>query len=147
MSFFGSKFTVLKKVLVTFMGLFGAPRSNSALLQWFGAPHSDLAPGELWPSLLRSCLYLKFLVTLLLVSFIFRNNCTKQLAIWPWLLLLAVVRLRSINKSLTAKPHCNWKASSDMYTIVSVSLTTCSIWKGICPASLVCCKFCDESLA
>ena len=39
---FGSKYTLLKKVLVTLLGLFGALRSHSS-------PHSDSAPGELCP--------------------------------------------------------------------------------------------------
>ena len=53
LSSFGSKFTVLKKVLVTLLGLFGASRSNSAPPQWFSAPHSELAPGEMCPPSLR----------------------------------------------------------------------------------------------
>ena len=35
---FRSKFTVLKKVLVTLLGLFGAHRSHFPPPQWFGAP-------------------------------------------------------------------------------------------------------------
>jgi len=41
---FGSKCTVLKKVLATLLGLFGAPRSGLA-------PHSDSAPGEFYAPL------------------------------------------------------------------------------------------------
>ena len=50
---FGSKCTVLKKVVVTLLGLFGVP----AVIR---CPHSDLAPGELcppWPPSLRPCLF------------------------------------------------------------------------------------------
>jgi len=38
LSSFESKFTVLKKVLVTLLGLFGASCSNSASPQWFNTP-------------------------------------------------------------------------------------------------------------
>ena len=49
---FGSKCTVLKKVLVILLGLFGAPRNDSAPPWWFGArgivppfpPHCTPAP-------------------------------------------------------------------------------------------------------
>jgi len=52
MKSFGSKCTVLKKVLVTFLGLFD-PLSDSS-------PHSYLSPGELCPPCpsLRPCRYL-----------------------------------------------------------------------------------------
>jgi len=46
---FGSKCTVLKKVLVALLGLFGVPRSHSAPLAVIWRPFSDLAPGELCP--------------------------------------------------------------------------------------------------
>ena len=42
LSSFESKFSVLKKVLVTFLGLVCTPQS-------FRRPHSDFAPGELFP--------------------------------------------------------------------------------------------------
>jgi len=42
LSSFGSKFTVLKKVLVTLLGHFGAP----AVIR---CPHSDKVPGKLCP--------------------------------------------------------------------------------------------------
>ena len=46
---FGSKWTVLKKVLVILLGLFGTPRSHSAPSAVIWRPHSDSAPGELRP--------------------------------------------------------------------------------------------------
>jgi len=46
LSFFEGKFIVLKKVLVTLLGLFGAFSSNSAPLQWFSAPIVNWRPGS-----------------------------------------------------------------------------------------------------
>jgi len=46
---FGSKCTVLKKVLVTLLGLFGAPHSQSAPPAVIRCLHSNSAPVELWP--------------------------------------------------------------------------------------------------
>jgi len=51
---FGSKFTVLKNVHVTLLGLFGASCSHlapPAVIRWPHSPHSDSAPGELCPPL------------------------------------------------------------------------------------------------
>ena len=41
--------TVLKKVLVTLLGLFSASSSNSAPLQWFSAPIVNWRPGNCAP--------------------------------------------------------------------------------------------------
>jgi len=46
---FGSKCTVLKKVLVRLLGLLGAPCSHSAPPAVIRRPHSDSAPGKLCP--------------------------------------------------------------------------------------------------
>ena len=46
---FGSKCTVLKKILVTLFGLFGAFRSHSAPPAVILRSYSDSAPGELCP--------------------------------------------------------------------------------------------------
>ena len=46
---FGSKYTILKKVLVTLLGLFGAPRTHSVAPQWFGAPTVTRRPGNCAP--------------------------------------------------------------------------------------------------
>jgi len=43
---FGSKCTVLKNVLATLLGRFGAPRTHSAPPTAIRRPHSDSAPGE-----------------------------------------------------------------------------------------------------
>jgi len=55
---FGSKCAVLKKVLVTLLGFFGAPGSDLA-------PHSDSAPGKLYSPLVTP-LTLQYLVETLL---------------------------------------------------------------------------------
>ena len=47
---FGSECSVLKKVLVKLMGLFGASRSHSAPLAVIWRPHGDSTPGELRPA-------------------------------------------------------------------------------------------------
>jgi len=49
LSYFEGKFTVLKKVLVTLLGLFGASRNNSAPLQWSSDPVVNLRPGNCAP--------------------------------------------------------------------------------------------------
>ena len=55
---FRSKFTVLKKVLVTLLGLFGAHRSHFPPPQWFGAPWWFGNRGILPPCpSLRPCVY------------------------------------------------------------------------------------------
>ena len=46
---FGNKFTILKIVLVTLLGLFSVPRSHLVLSAVIRCPHSDSAPGELCP--------------------------------------------------------------------------------------------------
>ena len=46
---FEGKFTVLKKVLVTLLGLFGASISNSAPPQWFSAPIVNWLSGNCAP--------------------------------------------------------------------------------------------------
>ena len=46
---FGSKFAVLKKVIATLLGLFGAPCSQSELPAVTRRPHSDSASWELCP--------------------------------------------------------------------------------------------------
>jgi len=51
---FGSKYSVFKKVLVTLLGLLGAPRRHSAPLAVIWRHHSDSAPGEFWQSILRA---------------------------------------------------------------------------------------------
>jgi len=49
LSSFWSKFTVLKKVLVTLFGLFGTPRGDSVPKAVIRRTYSDSAPGELCP--------------------------------------------------------------------------------------------------
>ena len=51
---FGSKFAVLKKLIVTLLGLFGAPRSQRRPQQWFGDPKVIRCPPSLhpWPALI-----------------------------------------------------------------------------------------------
>jgi len=49
LSSFEGKFTVLKKVLVTLFGLFGASSSNSAPLQWFSVTMVKSRPGNCVP--------------------------------------------------------------------------------------------------
>jgi len=49
LSSFEGKFTVLKKVLVTLLGLLGASSSNSAPLQWSSAPIVNWPPGDCVP--------------------------------------------------------------------------------------------------
>ena len=46
---FGSKCSVVKKVLVTLLGLSGAPRGHSAPPQWFGASIVTRSPGNYAP--------------------------------------------------------------------------------------------------
>ena len=46
---FGSKCTVLKKVLVVFLELFGVPHSHSTPPAVIWRPHSDASPGEFRP--------------------------------------------------------------------------------------------------
>jgi len=46
LSSFESKFTVLKKVIATLLGLFGGSRSNSAPPQWFSVPIVKWRPGN-----------------------------------------------------------------------------------------------------
>jgi len=48
-SSFEGKFIVLKKVLVTLLGIFCASSSNSAPLQWFRAPIVNWRPGNCDP--------------------------------------------------------------------------------------------------
>jgi len=55
LSFSESKFTVLKKVLVTLLGLLGGSRSNSAPPQWFSAPIVNWRSGNCAP--LAPCRY------------------------------------------------------------------------------------------
>jgi len=49
LSSFESKFTVLKKVLVILLGLFGTSSSNSAPLQWFSTSIVNWRPGNCAP--------------------------------------------------------------------------------------------------
>jgi len=49
LSSFKGKFAVLKKVLMTLLGLFGASSSNSAPLLWFSDPIVNWRPGKCAP--------------------------------------------------------------------------------------------------
>jgi len=46
---FGRKFTVLKKVIVKLLGIFGGPSRHLASPAVIRRPHNDPAPGELCP--------------------------------------------------------------------------------------------------